>query len=147
MDFPVDIWEVIKHFMTPREFTKICSTSRAFYAVRQQLTAAEVRYEPGDDEQVLLRQLQLDRWPTCHSLCIDLGQLDKAVDFCEAQSDSIGEAGNTMSSLHCLHLMGRKGAPLTEGGIEGMLVSLLARHAIVVTCRSRLFSCPRNGPN
>ena len=143
----MDIWGVINHFMTPKEFAKICSTSRASYAARQQLAVAEVRYEPSDDEQVYLRQLQLSRWPACHSLCINLGQLQDTMEFSQTQRDKIEEAGSTMPSLHCLHLIGRKEVRLTESSIEGVLVSILAKHALVVTMQVRNVIMPLNLPN
>ena len=147
MDFLVDIWDIIKDFMTPREFAKICSTSHASYAVRQQLVATELCFGPGNYEQLLLGQLQLSKWPTCHSLCINLGQLHEAMEISQSQRDIIKEAGSTMASLHCLHLIGRKPVRFTESSIEGVLVSLLAKHAVVLTMQVETVIMPLELPN
>ena len=143
----MDIWEIIKHSMTPREFAKICSTSRASYALRQPLVAAEVCYDTDDDEQVLLRQLHLSRWPTCHSLCVNMWEVEGAMELSQAQWGNIDATGSTMPSLHCLHLIGRKRVPVTESSIEGKLVSLLARHASVVTMQVETIMMPLDVPS
>ena len=146
MDFPVDIWGVINDLMPPRDFAKICSTSRASYAARQPLVAAEVCYNTDDDKQELLRQLQLNGWPTCHSLCINLWEVEGVAELSQAQRDSIDAAGSIMPSLQCLHLIGRKRVPVMDGSIEGELVSLLAKHASVLTLQVETIMMPLELP-
>ena len=72
MDLPLAAWSIIRQSMTPKEWAKICGTSRATFALRRSLVAAEICLEPGDHDQVLLSQLQHEKQPTCHSLFLSL---------------------------------------------------------------------------
>ena len=48
-------------------------------------------------------------------------------------------ASNNMSKLHCVHLIGR---PLRGTAFDSMLVSLLAKHAVVLTLQVDLVVAP-----
>ncbi len=69
-----DLWPVFKECMSAHEWAKACGTNQATYALRRQLVAAEVHMckTTGNIRQDLISQLQIERWPTCHSLFINL---------------------------------------------------------------------------
>ena len=137
--------------MSAHDSAKACGTNRATYALRRQLVAAEVRpcETPGIIEQDLVKQLQVDRWPACHSLFLNLEQLPEGF---QATADALNKirlaaSGNNMPLLHCLHIIGRTRVPLTENGIEGFLVDVLARHASVMTLQVKTLKMPLTMPN
>ena len=50
-----------------------------------------------------------------------------------AQISQVNAAGSNAPLLKCLHIIGREGVPITKSSIEGVLVSLLAKHALLLT--------------
>ena len=72
-----DLWPVLKDCMTADDWAKACGTNRATYGLRRPLVAAQLHAckRVGTNEQDLIRQLQIDRWPSCHSLFLNLQQL------------------------------------------------------------------------
>ena len=81
MDLPTDLWAFVRPGMNTTQWAKACGTSRAIHAFSRQLLAAEVRNEADNDEQALIRQLQLCKWPACHSLFLCLWRLDGEVEI------------------------------------------------------------------
>ena len=146
MDLPVEIWSIVRQGMIPREWAIAQGTSRASYHLRRPLLAAEVRYEPGDDEGILIKQLQLDMWPTRQSLCVSLWRLHEAVEITPAQLQHLILAGSIMPQLECLHIIGRRHEPVIEGSIEDILISLLARHAMVLSLQVKMITMPLDTP-
>ena len=158
MDLPVDIWAVVRSLMAPQEWTRACGTCRAAYALKRPLVMAEVccvslmlgRLTAScPSNEALLRRLQLDRWPTCHSLCLNLAKVANKRDIPSSQLAQIAlilMAGHNMPLLHCLHLIGRPGAPLMQNSIEGMVISCLAKHLSVLTIEIRKVLTPLNLP-
>ena len=101
----------------------------------------------GHTERDLIRQLQVDRWPACHSLFLNVQQLLEDYQATAAESTKIRLAGDKLSLLHCLHIIGRAGVLPTEDSFEGLLVSTLARHASVLTLQLRTLKMPLTLPN
>lgn len=95
----------------------------------------------------LIRQLHLDRWGASHSIYFDLWQLHEAAGVTSAQLEQMRVASRALPLLHCLHVVGRPNVPLTESSVEGVLVSLLARHAAVLTLQVKSISMPLSLPN
>ena len=89
-----------------------------------------------------MRQLQLDRWLACHSLCLNLRRLAKDVNFDATQIEALNSASEALPFLHCLHLIGRAQVTLTESSIESTLLRLLARHASVLTLQVKTVNMP-----
>ena len=133
--------------MPPKEWAKVCGTSRATFALRRSLIAAEICVEPGNDDQVLLSQLQHEKQPTCHSLFLNLQQTQEDVVLSPAQISQVIAAGSNLPVLKCLHIIGREGVPLTESSIEGVLVRLLAKHASLLTLQVKTVLTFPNLPN
>ena len=148
MDLPSELWVVVSQCMTTRDWARACCTNRATYALRRLLVAAEVRGELGTHEG-LTRQLQHNRWPACHTLTLNLRQLAWAVDttITQAQKDQISRACSALPLLRCLHLIGRDEVPLMECSFEGMLASLLARHASVLSLQVKTIAMQLHLPN
>ena len=116
------------------------------YALRRLLVAAEVQGELGNNED-LMRQLQVSRWPACHSLCLNLRQLDEGVEVTQAQKEQVSMASSALPLLRCVHVIGRDEMPLIMSSIEGMLVGLLARHASVITLQVKSIAMQLDLPN
>ena len=164
MDLSADVWGLVRGRMSLREWAKACGTSPASYTLRRSLVAAEVRNDPGKYGRLLvrllqlnkgpnvytwrlnLRQLQLKRWSTCHSLWLNLWQLHKAAEVTPAQVKHIQQAASTLPMLQCLHIIGRPEVPLTQSSVEGVLLSLLVRHAAVLTLRVMRVLMPLDFP-
>ena len=122
--------------MNPKEWAKACGFSRATFAMRWLFLAAEVRSQRMfglGPRRVCMRQLQLDKWPACHSLCLSLWRLGKDVRLNAANTEMLKSASKALPLLQCLHLVGRDQVTLTESSIEATLLRLLARHASVLT--------------
>ena len=154
----MDVWGIVRGLMSIREWAKACGASPASYTLRRSLVAAEVRYDLGKCTQLLVRllrlgrwpsfhsrrinltQLQLERWPTCHSLWLNLWQLHEAGDVNPAQVEQIRQAASTLPLLQCLHIIGRPEVSLTQSSIEGVLTSLLAKHAAVLTLQVKIIT-------
>ena len=128
MDLPRDLWNSIR----------LCMSPIGWALARGTLVAADVHGEPGESVQDLTSQLQIHRWPTCQSLCINLEQLDKAVSLTLEPALKICQAGSASPRLRCLHIIGRDHTPLVMGSgaantMEGVLLGLLGMHASVLT--------------
>ena len=152
MDLPVlslvEVWPIMRDYMPAKEWARACGTNRATYAMRRQLVAAEIHTceTIGRHDQDITRQLRLDRWPTCHSLFLNLHQLPEGFQATTAESNKIRLAGDKLSMLHCLHILGRGGVLLTENSMEGFLVSILARRVLVLTLEIKTLEMPLTLP-
>ena len=124
-----------------------CGTCRATHALSRPLIAAEMCDWFAQDEQTLLKQLHLKRWSGCHSLFLSLRCMLKAVKViaAAAQIKQLSLDG-CLSSLHCLHIVGRDQVPLTKGNAEGVFLKLLAKHASVLTLDIKSVSVPLDLP-
>ena len=152
MELPADVWGTVKQLMTREEWTKACGSadSPAAHIFRRAWLATEVRSKPGAagrNGRVLLRQLQLKRWPICHSLCINLRQYHEASTLTQAQIQHIELAAKELPLLNCLHIIGRENVFFTESSIEGALISILPRHAAVLTLQVKTGLMFPNLPN
>ena len=131
--------------MDPSEWAMACGFSRATFAMRWRFLAAEVRSKRMfglGPRRVCMRQMQLDRWLACHSLCLNLRRLAKDVNFDATQIEALNSASEALPLLHCLHLIGRAQVTLTESSIESTLLRLLARHALVLTLQVKTVNMP-----
>ena len=142
----MDLWRTVKDQLTRKEWGKACGTSRAFWSLRWPLLAAQVHNTPGNNGHDLMRQLQLDRWPAFQSLRHNLWHLHEAVKLTPDQSAELDLASNALPLLHCLHIIGRDQVPLTHSSAEGVLVRLLARHALVLTLQVKTVAMPLDLP-
>ncbi len=149
--------------MSFREWAMACGTNRASCHGRP-LLAAEVGYELGKVQQNLVRlfhrvmwplfpgccldlsQLQLNKWSTSHSLWINTWQLHEAAKVSPAQFEQLKAVASKLPVLQCLHIIGRPEMPLTKGSIEEVLVSLLAKHALVLTLQVKRVQMPLEFP-
>ena len=142
MDLSVDLWRVVRDKLTIREWDKACGTTSTSYFLANLLLAAEVSSKSGDVEDTLIRKLQLKRWPYCHSLLVNLWQLQEAARFASEQEQQLNKASNSLLSLQCLHVIGRDEVTLTESSMEGVLVRLIAKHAKVLTLQVKSLTSP-----
>ncbi len=146
MDLTSELWAMVRQGMTAREWAKACVTSRASYAMRRRLFAAEVISEPGDDGRLLTRQLHFGAWPACDSLCLNLWRLHEAVGNDPGLLELFTKDSSALLLLECLHIIGRQHMPLTKSSIEGVLVNLLGRHATVLTLQIKTIAAPLELP-
>lgn len=88
-----------------------------------------------------------DKWTSCHSLFLDFREMHKAVTVTAAAAriKQLSLDGS-LSSLRCLHIIGRDRVPLTKGSLEGVFVGLLAKHALVLTLHVKIVSMPLEMP-
>ena len=138
VDLPVDIWAIVREGMTAKQWAGVCATCRATNALKRVLLLAEA-HKTGLD---LGRQLQLDRWHLSQSLCLNLEHMHG-----EPEAPHINLAGSKLPLLQCLHIIGNDWVPLTQSSIEGVLVSLLAGYASVLTLQIKTLMMPLKFPN
>ena len=105
---------------------------------------AELRTETANNEQIPTSLLQIKRWPTCHSLFLNLSQVHEAAGLTEAQVEQLGQAA--LPWLHCLHIIGRGSVAMSVSSMEAQLVNFLARHASVLTLQVKTISVPIDLP-
>ena len=139
MDLSVDAWGVVRRYMNLMDWGKACTTSRASYAMKRDIVVACLHSEQharslaGTAEQLCMEQLQLDRWPKCHCLWLNLHRLPQEIGLSQAQIDEIKKASEALPLLRCLHVVGRNYPNVaTESSIEAVLIDSLARHASVL---------------
>ena len=144
-----DLWAVFRDCMSADEWAKACGTNRATYALRRPLVAAQLHAckTLGTNERDLIRQLQIDRWPSCHSLFLNLQRVPEGFQANAAVLDQIHLADSKLHLLHCMHIICGEGVLLTESSMEGLLVSVLARHASVLTLQVKALKMPLTMPN
>ena len=118
--------------MNPTEWAIACGFSRESFAMRLKILVAELCSKHASHRHICMGQLQLDQWPACHSLNLNLWQLGENVRLDPAQIQRLDSASKALPLLQCLHLVGRGQVPLRDSTIEGLLVRLLARHVSVV---------------
>ena len=147
MDLPTDVWGNIGRHMDFKEWAEACGTSRASYAARRQVLAAEVRSKAWKGGRVKIKQLRLNKWSFCHSLFLNLQGLHGTGQVTLAQIEKIGTASIALPLLRCLHIIGRPLVPVTENSVEGVLISSLARHASVLTLQVRTVITSLDFPN
>ena len=141
-DLPRDVWANIRQHMNTKEWGKACGVCRASFALRPILTAA-VRSDPSIDWQAFLRELEVDNWCACQSLCLNLRQLQRAAILTAAQIKHIKQFDK---AVHCLHIRGRSQVPLKESSIEGVLMSL-ARHTPALILHVKTLKMPLQLPD
>ena len=139
---PVEVWAIVKQHMSLQEWAKACGASPATFALRP-VVAAEVRSDSCSHEDLSMRHLQLDRWHYCHSIFLNIQQLHEAAEVTEAQIKQIALASSTALDLHCLHIIGRDHLPLWEKSIADLVMSLLAKHASVLTLQVKAVVLPQ----
>ncbi len=132
--------------MKPNDSAKACLISPTTYALRP-LAAAEVGIKLSTDEQELARQLQLERWPVCHSLCFNLQRMHGCVELTRAQIEQVIQAGSSLPLLRCLHIIGNPLLTNIKGSAEALLMSVLSRHASVLTLHANMVEMPLELPN
>ncbi len=99
-------------------------------------------------EQDLVRQLQLHRWPACHSLCFDTRGIYEAVHIPEAQLEQIRQAGRSLPLLQCLHIISSRYNTVKVGcSVQALLLEILAKHVIVLTLEVRFLGVHLELPN
>ena len=141
-----------------------CGTNHATHAMGRPLVAVEAGYELSKVQQKLARllhrvkwpvppafrldlsQLQLDKWSASHSLWLNLWQLHEAAKVSQAQIKQMEAAASKLPILQCLHIIGRPKVPFTQSSVEGVLLSLLARHAAVLTLQVMRVQMPLDLP-
>ena len=133
--------------MSTKEWAKACGSCVASYQARMSLLVAEVCSTLGKDKHVLMWQLQLKKWPASHSFFLNLRKLHGAVEVTPTQIEQLTEAASAMPLLHSLHIIGRQDVPLTATSLEGVLMSLLAKHATVLTLHVKTVSMALDMPN
>ena len=146
MDLPEDIWAIVRRFISPKEWEAACGTHPASYVLKRLLLAGEVHCKQSDSERGLLRQLDLDMWPTCHTLCLDLWRLHEAMKATPAQVHRINLEGTALPLLQCLRVTGRDQVPDAESNALGMLRSILVRSAPILTTHFWLAEVPLELP-
>lgn len=146
VDLPEGVWFAVSQYMLAKEWANACKTCSASYRLKMPVVVAEVRDELSKDEQVFMRQLQLDRWHGCHSLCLNLRQLSEAAKLTSEQIKMIRQASNELPFLRCLHIIGRPQVPLTKDSLEGMLMSFLAKRLSVLTLHVNAVMMPLDMP-
>ncbi len=92
-----------------------------------------------------MAQLRLKRWPFCHSLCLNLCRWHGKLT--PAEMAEIEQAAGTLPELQYLHIIGRPQVPLKKTGVEGVLVSILAKLAPVLTLDVKTIQMPLDLPN
>lgn len=146
VDLPEGVWAHVSEFMLAMEWAEACKTCSATYKLKMPVVVAEVRDELSKNEQVFMRQLQLERWPECQSLCLNLWQLQEAAPLTSEQSEVLCRAAKSLPFLRCLHIIGRHQVPLTEDSLEGVLMSFLAKHVSVLTLHVTAVVMPLDMP-
>ena len=91
-------------------------------------------------------QLQLKKWPACHSLFLNLHRLHKSGELTLEQMAETEEAARKAATLHCLHIISRPQVPLMDSSVEAVLVRHLAEHASVMTLQVRTLTMPLDFP-
>ena len=147
MDLPAAVWGEIGRLMSVKDWAEACGTSRASFAARRQVLAAEVRSTNVKGGRVNLKQLQLERWPLCHSVFLNLWRLHETGELTPAEIAEIDQAARRLPLLQCVHIIGRPQVPLTESSAEGVLLSTLARHASLLTLQVKTVTMPLDLPN
>ena len=144
---PVSVWGKIGEDLDIKEWAKACGINQAAYAARRPLVAAEVRSGLWDGKRVCMPQLQLEKWPGCHSLFLNLQWLHETGELTPEQSAEIENAAKDIATLRCLHIIGRSQVPLMDSNVEGVLMRLLAKHALVLTLQVRTLTMPLDFPS
>ena len=147
---PIEIWAMISKYMTDREWAVACGTCPTTYKLRQRFVAAKVIMMLNDIEQGLARQLQLDKWPACHSLCLSTRFINiyGAASVTEAQIKQIQEAGRLLPLLQCLHIIGSYYDDVKAGNsVQALLIEVLAKHVSVLTLEIYVVGAPLDFPN
>ena len=103
---------------------------------------AELRNKRASHRRVCMRQLQLKKWLVCYSLYLNLWQLENAVKPYAAQIEKLKKASEALPLLRCRHLIGKDQVTLMDSSFEGVLVRLLARHAMVLTLQVKTIKMP-----
>ncbi len=147
MDLPADVWGKLSQFMDVTDWAMACGASRASYAARRQALAAEVRSKSWKSGRVNIRQLQPKKWSACHSMFLSLWRLHQTGKLTPAEIADIDRAARTLPLLRCLHIIGRSQVPLNQSSLEGVLLSVLARHALVLTLQVKTVTMPLDLPN
>ena len=142
----MDVWARVGVHLTTRDWAKACGTSRASFAARNLFVAAEVCCNPFGNEDICKELLHLAQWAMCHSLLLDVRQLPDWASFTPAQTRLITNTCKGLPFLKCLHIIGRDELVLRESSIEGILVKLLARHALVLTVKTLQVQMPLQFP-
>ena len=141
-DLPPDVWSIVREDMNPTEWAIACGFSRESFAMRLKILVAELCSKHASHRHICMGQLQLDQWPACHSLNLNLWQLGENVRLDPAQIQRLDSASKALPLLQCLHLVGRGQVPLRDSTIEGLLVRLLARHVSVLTLQVKTVDMP-----
>lgn len=147
MDLPVGVWDKVSQHMEFTDWARACGTSHASYASWRRLVAAELRSTFWNCGRVDMSQLQLRKWAYCHSLNFNLRRLHEAGKLTPAEVAEIGRAAGTLPQLRCLHIIGRPKVPLMMTSVEGVLMSILAIYATVLTLRVRGIKMPLEFPH
>ena len=135
-DLPMDVWGRVGVHLTTRDWSKACGTSRSSFAARNLFVAAKVFCDPSGKKDICSELLHLAQWATCHSLLLDVRQLREGASFTPAQIQLIKDSCKGLPFLKCLHIVGKDQNFLEESSIEGVLVSLIARHALVLSVKT-----------
>ena len=132
MDLPVEIWARIARFMELKEWAQACGTCCASFAARTVIAAVQpTSFGAGVPEQ--RRLWQMDKWPTCHSLFLNLRySFATSTDF---YASVIPTNGRKMESLRCLHIV--DGASPTHDNLTGLLMSHLGGRYILLSLHVR----------
>ena len=104
----------------------------------------------NDTEQGLAKQLQLDKWTACHSLCLNTRfiHLYGAASVTEAHITQIKQAGRLLPLLQCLHIIGSYYDDVkAENSVQALLIEVLARHVSVLTLEIHVVGVPLEFPN
>ena len=130
--------------MTSKEWAGVCGINRITYAMKRQIVAAEVCSHLDIDRRrrVSIRPLRLDRWHDCQSLFLDMRQVKEAVEVFPVKVEQMGLAGSKMPDLHCMHVIGGGGWYPRGANIEGVLINLLAKRALVLTVQVHIAVLP-----
>ena len=147
---PIGVWAMISDCMTPREWAVACGTCPTAYKLRKRFVAAEVIMGLNKAEQDLAWQLQLDKWPACHSLCFNTRfiNLYGAASITEAQIRQIQQAGHLLPLLQCLHIIGSCYDDVKAGNsVQALLIEVLAKHVSVLTLEIHVVGVPLEFPN
>ena len=142
----MSIWGKIGEDLGVKEWAKACGINQAAHASRRPLVAAEVRSGLWDRKRVRMLQLQLKKWPACHSLFLNLHRLHKSGELTLEQMAETEEAARKAATLHCLHIISRPQVPLMDSSVEAVLVRHLAEHASVMTLQVRTLTMPLDFP-
>ena len=126
-----------------------CGTYPAIDVMKRLLLAGEVN---RDDGNAILRQLlQLDKWPTCHTLYLNLWRMLEVVEATPAQIRKISQANTALPLLQYVHIIGRDEEPFTDSDSEddadNLLMSILANRAPDLTGRVKVIETPLDLPS